>query len=144
MESYKKTAILSVLLVVVGMANAQMICNMSVASIMACKPSAVAPNPPPPSGTCCSALSHANITCLCSYKNSKVLPSLGIDPNLAMQLPQKCKLPHPSQCQKKGLKTQPTWNLSQSLGVCVLCMVSFVFCCGSASKVLQYMFLLNC
>lgn len=99
MESYKKTSILSVLLlVVVGMANAQMICNMSVASIMACKPSAVAPNPPPPSGTCCSALSHANITCLCSYKNSKLLPSLGIDPNLAMQLPQKCKLPHPSQC----------------------------------------------
>ncbi|KAI3455599.1 hypothetical protein Pfo_012262, partial [Paulownia fortunei] len=97
MESYHKIAIFTVFFVVLGVANAQMICNMSVEGLMACKPSAVPPNPPPPSATCCSALSHANIPCLCSYKNSKVLPSLGIDPNLAMQLPDKCKLPHPAQ-----------------------------------------------
>ncbi|KAH6773392.1 hypothetical protein C2S52_003722 [Perilla frutescens var. hirtella] len=100
MESYqKKIAILCVFLVIIiGVANGQMICNMSVAGLMACKPSATPPNPPEPSAMCCSALSHANMTCLCNFKNSKVLPSLGIDPKLAIQLPQKCKLPHPETC----------------------------------------------
>ncbi|XP_020550989.1 putative lipid-transfer protein DIR1 [Sesamum indicum] len=66
--------------------------------LMACKPAVVPPRPPPPSGRCCSALARADIRCLCTYKNSKLLPSLGIDPNLAVQLPDKCKLPHPAHC----------------------------------------------
>ncbi|PIN19315.1 hypothetical protein CDL12_04986 [Handroanthus impetiginosus] len=98
MDPYHKLAIFTFFFVILRVSNAQMICNMSVASLMACKPSAVPPNPPPPSATCCSALSHANMPCLCSYKNSKILPSLGIDPNLAMQLPQKCKLPNTAKC----------------------------------------------
>lgn len=83
---------------VVKVANAQSICNASVSDLMACKSSVTAPNPTPPSASCCSVLSHADLSCLCSYKNSNVLPSLGIDPKLAMQLPAKCKLPHPANC----------------------------------------------
>ncbi|KAK4748493.1 hypothetical protein SAY87_015079 [Trapa incisa] len=41
-------------------------------------------NPLPPTASCCSALSHADMGCLCSYKNSNILLSLGIDPNLVM------------------------------------------------------------
>ncbi|KAI3463241.1 hypothetical protein Pfo_019904, partial [Paulownia fortunei] len=99
---YQKVAVLAVLLsIIIGNINihvsyAQTICNMSGEDLMACKPSVTPPRPPPPSARCCSALSHADIRCLCSYKNSKLLPSLGIDPNLAMQLPDKCKLPHPA------------------------------------------------
>ena len=78
--------------------NAQTICNVSVAGLMACKSAVTPPHPAPPSGDCCSALSHADMRCLCSYRNSQLLPSLGIDPNLAMQLPAKCKLPHPAHC----------------------------------------------
>ncbi|KAJ9189292.1 hypothetical protein P3X46_000602 [Hevea brasiliensis] len=83
---------------VLQISNAQTICNMPMAGLMACKPSVTPPNPTAPTSACCSALSHADMRCLCSYKNSKLLPSLGIDPNLAIQLPAKCKLPHPANC----------------------------------------------
>ncbi|KAL5544996.1 hypothetical protein UlMin_008780 [Ulmus minor] len=81
-----------------GFSNAQSICQVSMNGLMTCKPAVTPPNPAPPSANCCSTLSHADLHCLCSYKNSNVLPALGIDPKLAMQLPQKCKLPHPSNC----------------------------------------------
>lgn len=76
----------------------QAICNMTSKGLMACKPAATPPNPSPPTAECCTALSHANMGCLCSYRNSTVLPSLGIDPKLAMQIPSKCNLPHPAHC----------------------------------------------
>ncbi|KAL2493284.1 Bifunctional inhibitor/lipid-transfer protein/seed storage 2S albumin superfamily protein [Abeliophyllum distichum] len=103
MESYQKVSILMLLFVAISsnvlvVSNAQTICNMSGEGLMACRPAATPPTPPPPSAACCSALSHADLHCLCSYKNSKVLPALGVDPNLALQLPAKCKLPHPAQC----------------------------------------------
>ncbi|XP_009339897.2 putative lipid-transfer protein DIR1 [Pyrus x bretschneideri] len=82
----------------VHVVNAQNICNVSVSDLMSCRPAVTSPNPAPPTKACCAALSHANLSCLCSYKNSSVLPSLGIDPNLALQLPAKCKLPHPANC----------------------------------------------
>ncbi|XAR61622.1 hypothetical protein NMG60_11016090 [Bertholletia excelsa] len=78
--------------------EAQNICNVPMEGLAACKPAVTPPNPSPPSSQCCSALSHADFKCLCSYRNSKLLPSLGIDPNLALQLPDKCKLPHPAHC----------------------------------------------
>ncbi|KAH8489443.1 hypothetical protein Peur_059036 [Populus x canadensis] len=91
--------LLAVLAIASNIANAQStICKMPVAGLMSCKPSVTPPNPTAPSADCCSALSHADINCLCSYKNSSLLPSLGIDPKLAMQLPGKCKLPHPANC----------------------------------------------
>ncbi|KAK4410488.1 UNVERIFIED_CONTAM: hypothetical protein Scaly_0146500 [Sesamum calycinum] len=101
---FQKVAILAILLpIIIGnisihVTYAQTVCGMSGEDLMACKPAVTLPHPPPPSGRCCSALAHADIRCLCTYKNSKLLPSLGIDPNLAIQLPDKCKLPHPAHC----------------------------------------------
>ncbi|KAL6185537.1 hypothetical protein ACLB2K_041669 [Fragaria x ananassa] len=82
----------------VEVSEAQTICNVSVNNLMSCKPAVTKPNPARPTQACCSALSHADLGCLCSYRNSNLLPSLGIDPKLAMQLPGKCKLPHPANC----------------------------------------------
>ncbi|CAI0561240.1 unnamed protein product [Linum tenue] len=72
---------------------------MTQEGLQACKPSVTKPNPvDPPALACCQALGRADLKCLCSYKNSFVLPSLGIDPDLAMALPQKCNLPSLPQC----------------------------------------------
>ncbi|CAA2990172.1 lipid-transfer DIR1 [Olea europaea subsp. europaea] len=104
MESYKKVAILMLLMSIaissniLEVSNAQTICNMSGEGLMACRTAATPPTPPLPSAACCYAISHADFLCLCFYKNSKFLPSLGVDPNLAMQLPSKCRLPRPAKC----------------------------------------------
>ncbi|KAG6425827.1 hypothetical protein SASPL_110032 [Salvia splendens] len=99
MESlYKKIAIVSVVLVILGGAKAQTLCNMTVIGLLECKPAVTPAKPPPPTAECCSALAQADFKCLCSYKDSKTLPSLGIDPELAVQLPQKCKIPNPHKC----------------------------------------------
>ncbi|KAF8388512.1 hypothetical protein HHK36_027186 [Tetracentron sinense] len=103
MEPFRKLAIVAlVVALVIGnevmVSNSQTVCNITVAGLMACKPAVSPPNPVPPTAVCCSALSKADLHCLCSYKKSNVLPSLGIDPNLAMQLPAKCNLPKPNNC----------------------------------------------
>ncbi|XVF37676.1 hypothetical protein REPUB_Repub20aG0030100 [Reevesia pubescens] len=100
MEKVKSVAFIVTIVMTMAIAitDAQSICNIPVSGLMACKPSVTPPNPPPPTSACCSTLSHADLRCLCSYKNSPLLPSLGIDPNLAMKLPTKCKLPHPPNC----------------------------------------------
>ena len=104
MEAARKLVlVVAVVLVVaacisVEFSDAQTICNVSVNNLMSCKPAVTKPNPARPIRTCCSAVSHADLGCLCSYKRSNLLPSLGIDPKLAMQLPAKCKLPHPPRC----------------------------------------------
>lgn len=79
-------------------ARALTLCNMTDDGLEACKPSVTPPNPVDPTAECCKALSGADLKCLCSYKNSMVLPSLGIDPNLAMGLPAKCNLTPPADC----------------------------------------------
>ncbi|MBA0840913.1 hypothetical protein Goarm_003450, partial [Gossypium armourianum] len=96
MKGLQALILAMVMVMAIATTDAQSICNMPASGLMACKPAVTPPNPPPPTSTCCSALSHANMRCLCSYKNSKLLPSLGIDPNLAMKLPSLCKLPHPA------------------------------------------------
>ncbi|XP_008792988.1 putative lipid-transfer protein DIR1 [Phoenix dactylifera] len=79
--------------------GAQGFCNMTRDELMACKPSISTAKPvEKPADACCTALSHADLPCLCAYKNSGMLPYLGIDPNLAMQLPAKCSVPAPAQC----------------------------------------------
>ncbi|XP_050374075.1 putative lipid-transfer protein DIR1 [Argentina anserina] len=104
MEATRKLllAVAAMLVVVacinVEVSDAQTICNVSLNNLMSCQPAVRNPNPAKPTQACCSALKYADLGCLCSYKNSNLLPSLGIDPKLAMQLPAKCKLPGPAKC----------------------------------------------
>ncbi|XP_030454655.1 putative lipid-transfer protein DIR1 [Syzygium oleosum] len=81
-----------------GGSEAITLCKMSDDQLMACKPAVTNPNPAEPTTECCTGLSAADLSCLCSYKNSAVLPALGIDPNLAMGLPAKCGLTPPANC----------------------------------------------
>ncbi|KAL3517882.1 hypothetical protein ACH5RR_020471 [Cinchona calisaya] len=80
--------------------NAMTLCNMNEKGLMACKPSVTPPPPDPvdPSSDCCDALKAADLKCLCSYRNSSMLPSIGIDPALALALPLKCNLTLPPDC----------------------------------------------
>ncbi|KAK9932724.1 hypothetical protein M0R45_019948 [Rubus argutus] len=99
MEAARKLVLVVALLVVaVEVSNAQTICKVSANDLLTCKPAATSPNPAPPTQTCCSVLARADLGCLCMYKNSNLLPSLGIDPKLAVQLPAKCHLPRPANC----------------------------------------------
>ncbi|XP_019193188.1 PREDICTED: putative lipid-transfer protein DIR1 [Ipomoea nil] len=105
MEAYTKLSNVKIIVLAVVMfgaigevCHAQSVCNMSREALMSCRPAVTPPNPPPPSAACCTAISHADIGCLCSYKNSSWLPSLGVDPNLAMTLPKKCKLSTATSC----------------------------------------------
>ncbi|CAM8935139.1 unnamed protein product [Rhodiola kirilowii] len=82
-----------------SMVDAYSLCNMNEEGLNACKPSVTKdPAPVDPSEECCEALKGADLTCLCSYRNSMILPSLGIDPELAMGLPSKCNLAAPEGC----------------------------------------------
>ncbi|WCJ37239.1 Bifunctional inhibitor/lipid-transfer protein/seed storage 2S albumin superfamily protein [Euphorbia peplus] len=74
------------------------LCGMNDEGIEACKPSVTTPDPvDPPSRECCHSLRSADFKCLCAYKDSILLPSFGIDIDLALALPPKCRLP-PVQC----------------------------------------------
>ncbi|XP_015900796.2 putative lipid-transfer protein DIR1 [Ziziphus jujuba] len=93
------TALLLGILVMALVANGeQSICNMSKEGFKSCEPSVTGQNPPPPSAACCSALSKADMQCLCLFKNSRLLGLYGIDPNVAMQLPDKCNLGQSFHC----------------------------------------------
>ncbi|RVW32348.1 putative lipid-transfer protein DIR1 [Vitis vinifera] len=93
MEAYKRFVILALVLVVAVVANGQgSICRMTQDGLTACKPSVSGQSPLPPSPACCAAISKADLPCLCSFKNSALLPYLGIDPNMATQLPAKCNI----------------------------------------------------
>ncbi|KAL3724436.1 hypothetical protein ACJRO7_029582 [Eucalyptus globulus] len=74
------------------------ICDAPYMGLVACRPAMTPPDPPPPAGVCCDALSHADMKCLGQYKDSPLLPSLRIDLKLALQLLEKCQLPHPAPC----------------------------------------------
>ncbi|KAM7264773.1 hypothetical protein ACFE04_002456 [Oxalis oulophora] len=75
------------------------LCNINDAGVNACKPAVTQHDPPvDPSADCCKALKGADLTCLCSYKNSPMLPMLGIEPGLAMALPKKCGFTPPPSC----------------------------------------------
>ncbi|XWS76005.1 hypothetical protein CRYUN_Cryun01aG0140400 [Craigia yunnanensis] len=93
--------VVSMMIMVALMAEgsrAMTLCDMNDEGLEACKPSVTQPNPVDPSPECCEALKGANLTCLCSYRNSLLLPSFGIDPELALALPPKCKLEMPHDC----------------------------------------------
>ncbi|TYH49641.1 hypothetical protein ES332_D10G150900v1 [Gossypium tomentosum] len=69
MKGLQALILAMVMVMAIATTDAQSICNMPASGLMACKPA-----------------------------NSKLLPSLGIDPNLAMKLPTLSKLPHPANC----------------------------------------------
>ncbi|WOL11510.1 hypothetical protein Cni_G20273 [Canna indica] len=103
MEKKLRTVALAmaVLLLVVEMAAAggQGPCKMSQEGLNACKPCIRSVKPEEnPTDTCCAALKQADLSCLCGYKNSSLLPYLGIEPNRAMELPAKCNITLPEQC----------------------------------------------
>ncbi|CAN0863284.1 Putative lipid-transfer protein DIR1 [Linum grandiflorum] len=89
---------LVVVLCAVQGSDGQTICNIPIAGLRACKPSVTPPRPRPPTADCCRALSHADFRCLCSYKKSPLIPSLGISVPLAEQLPAKCRLSTAAKC----------------------------------------------
>ncbi|PWA48619.1 Bifunctional inhibitor/plant lipid transfer protein/seed storage helical domain-containing protein [Artemisia annua] len=95
MAMAKMMVLLVVVVAVVGSLQAVDICDMTEDGLMACKPSVTNPDPAEPSPECCKAISGADLKCLCSYRDSRVLPSFGIDPVLAVGLPVKCNLPAP-------------------------------------------------
>ncbi|GAB4830327.1 hypothetical protein Ancab_019965 [Ancistrocladus abbreviatus] len=97
MDKGKKVAGLLLLLVAIAeIANGdESVCGVGVSGLMTCKPAVTEPNPAPPTEECCAAISKADLKCLCQFKTSPLLPSLGIDPQLALDLPVKCGLPHP-------------------------------------------------
>ncbi|KAL3814158.1 hypothetical protein ACJIZ3_015426 [Penstemon smallii] len=68
------------------------VCGMSQDDMFQCKPAVATGTlaPPLPSSACCTALTHANLTCFCTFKNNKYLPLFGINATRAMQLPSKC------------------------------------------------------
>ncbi|KAL9316894.1 hypothetical protein ACSQ67_013411 [Phaseolus vulgaris] len=74
------------------------VCGVSVTDLMTCKAAVTPPSPSEPSDECCSVVSKVDMDCICNYKNSPLLPSLGIDPDLALQLPAKCKLDKTPPC----------------------------------------------
>ncbi|KAI3732706.1 hypothetical protein L1987_63913 [Smallanthus sonchifolius] len=82
-----------VLAAVIGGSQALEICDMTEDGLVACNLSVTNPNPVDPIPECCKAVAGADMKCLCSYRDSSMLPSLGIDPVLAVGLPAKCSLP---------------------------------------------------
>ncbi|KAF7847458.1 hypothetical protein BT93_H0153 [Corymbia citriodora subsp. variegata] len=99
MEANKKVVILLGLMVVIACGtDAQSVCGVSFSQLLTCMPAATPPNPPPPTSTCCEVLSQADLPCFCQFKSSPILPSIGVDPELALQLPGKCKIPNPPTC----------------------------------------------
>ncbi|KAK4437796.1 hypothetical protein Salat_0113600 [Sesamum alatum] len=90
-----KLAVMAMVLLIIGVANANnehAICGMSTDDLFTCRPAVIGPASLPPSAACCAALEKADLSCLCTFKNNKVLPALGIDPAQAMQLPAKCNI----------------------------------------------------
>lgn len=104
-SSYQKIGVLVLVLVFIAtndvafrVSNAQSLCNVPTASLTECKPSVSGPKPTPPTNACCTAISHADLNCLCSYKKSQMLSYFGIDPVLATQLPAKCNIANAPKC----------------------------------------------
>ncbi|OWM87963.1 hypothetical protein CDL15_Pgr000387 [Punica granatum] len=98
MDARASIVIASILVMLAAVAHSQMesICNVPRYGVEACLPAAKPPNPPEPTAECCDLMKHADFCCLYKYWAS---PSLGIDLNLALQLPDKCHWQHPAPTQ---------------------------------------------
>lgn len=102
MEMARKVEVMAVVMILVGLVGisvAMDVCGVSDDGLTACKPWVTNPCPTDvPPTACCDGLSKADFGCLCNYKHSLLLPSLGIDPDLALALPAKCSLPNTPSC----------------------------------------------
>ncbi|XP_054776292.1 putative lipid-transfer protein DIR1 [Prosopis cineraria] len=97
MEAYgykKVAATVGLMVMVIGasMVRGEGLCRMTKEGLEACRPSVSGQNPPPPTKACCSALSSADLPCLCRFKSSGFLSFYGIDPDAAMILPLHCNI----------------------------------------------------
>ncbi|KAI3987404.1 hypothetical protein MKX01_042408 [Papaver californicum] len=106
MKVTMKLAMVMIIVVVLGnqvvSSKGMSLCNLTQDDLITCKPAVTKVDPPiDPTPECCTALKKADFDCLCSYKNSMMLPSFGIDPDRALQLPDKCKIPTTTKCTKK-------------------------------------------
>ncbi|CAE6228539.1 unnamed protein product [Arabidopsis arenosa] len=100
----KKVTMAMIVMIVVVMAMlvdksvAIDLCGMTQDELNECKPAVSKENPRSPTEPCCTALQHADFTCLCGYKNSPWLGSFGVDPELASGLPKQCGLANAPTC----------------------------------------------
>uniref|UniRef100_A0A7N0VMU7 Bifunctional inhibitor/plant lipid transfer protein/seed storage helical domain-containing protein n=1 Tax=Kalanchoe fedtschenkoi TaxID=63787 RepID=A0A7N0VMU7_KALFE len=101
MAQISKSAVWILLGVLVVMAIASeagdtKICNIVPSRLSLCRPAVSGKSPQPPTRRCCRLLRAADLKCLCDYK--EMLPAVGINPELAMALPEKCGLTLPVGC----------------------------------------------
>lgn len=92
---YKKVVVMMIVMVMVMKMTSgdPGLCKMTKDGLEACRPSAASgQNAPPPTKECCSALSNADLQCLCRFKGSGLLSFYGIDPDKAMALPISCNI----------------------------------------------------
>ncbi|KAF4382393.1 hypothetical protein G4B88_011345 [Cannabis sativa] len=83
-----KVVIMATIIVGCMLEGALGVCNMSEDGLNACRPAVVKNQPAPLTKKCCDALRGANLVCFCDYLNNSFLMGvLGVDRNLAMQLP---------------------------------------------------------
>ncbi|KAL0561473.1 hypothetical protein IC582_001901 [Cucumis melo] len=101
MEMALKVKITAVVILVgiAGISIVMEMCGVDEEGLTACKPWVTKPCPTEmPPATCCNKLSNADFSCFCKYKNSMLLSSFGIDPDLALALPVKCNITNTPTC----------------------------------------------
>ena len=80
-------------LMVNGANSKGVMCGMSVAGLKSCEPSVSGQQPQvPPNKACCSALSGADLKCLCHLEDSPLINFYSIDTDQAKALPALCKV----------------------------------------------------
>ncbi|CAA7058914.1 unnamed protein product [Microthlaspi erraticum] len=99
----KKAALMVVMVVAMAIVaersvDAIDLCGMTQTDMDECKPAVTKDSPTNPSKLCCNALEHADFNCLCGYKHSPWLGTLGVDPDLALGLPTKCGVANAPTC----------------------------------------------
>ncbi|MFQ6670121.1 hypothetical protein Gotur_035149 [Gossypium turneri] len=109
---YCLVAIFVVIAMVEG-AKGATICNIPSSRLNLCRPAVTGRYPPPPTKQCCLLIKHADLNCLCNFKD--VLPAFNINPSRAFALPKKCKynLHIPPKC-----RDWSSFELTQNIPTC--------------------------
>lgn len=97
--------LLLLLLLLVSLASSQptglnsIVCKVKVSELAECLPAIAGNSPPKPTKECCDVLKKADLHCLCKHKSD--LSKFGANPAKALELPKKCGLKAPQECQTK-------------------------------------------